>query len=137
MGRHVRPPSPPPPDPDARCCILLPVVAFTGLSLTAALGDSVDVDETAFPWSSVGKIYNSARSSCSGALIARDKVLTAAPRNSSRCFLQMAITWFMLIMHVVKETRLLTLCIVSLYIRNDSNRMERLATDSRQSLRGL
>jgi hypothetical protein len=58
--------------------VLLPVAAFT-LSLTAALGrDSVDVDETAFPWSSVGKIYNSARSSCSGALIARDKVLTAA-----------------------------------------------------------
>src|SRR3954466_7003102 len=58
---------------------VLAVAAFTGLSLTAAFGgDPVDVDETAFPWSSVGKIYNSARSSCSGALIARDKVLTAA-----------------------------------------------------------
>ena len=31
-----------------------------------------------FPWSSVGKIYNSARSSCTGSVIAPDKVLTAA-----------------------------------------------------------
>jgi hypothetical protein len=47
-----------------------------------------------------------------GALIARDKVLTAAHclfNRATHRFLQMAITWFMLIMHVVKETRLLTL----------------------------
>ena len=59
MGRHVRAPSPPRPTRMRVLVVLLPVAAFTGLSLTAALGrDSVDVDETAFPWSSVGKIYN-------------------------------------------------------------------------------
>jgi protease YdgD len=59
--------------------LLLAAAGFTGLCLGAALGhDAVDVDERAFPWSSVGKIYNSARSSCTGSLIAQDKVLTAA-----------------------------------------------------------
>jgi len=52
---------------------------LTGVSLNAALGhDPIDVDANAFPWSSVGKIYNSARSSCTGSLIAPDKILTAA-----------------------------------------------------------
>jgi protease YdgD len=40
--------------------------------------DAIDVDADVFPWSSVGKIYNSARSSCTGSVIAPDKVLTAA-----------------------------------------------------------
>jgi protease YdgD len=41
-------------------------------------GDTVDVDQNTFPWSSVGKIYNGSRSSCTGSVIASDKVLTAA-----------------------------------------------------------
>jgi V8-like Glu-specific endopeptidase len=62
-----------------RALELLAAAAFIGLSWSAAFAnDAVDVDETTFPWSAVGKIYNSARSSCTGSLIARDKVLTAA-----------------------------------------------------------
>jgi protease YdgD len=58
---------------------LLLAAALGGLAGSAALGhDAVDVDERAVPWSSVGKIYNSARASCTGSLIARDKALTAA-----------------------------------------------------------
>ena len=45
---------------------------------TASSHDAIDVDADVFPWSSVGKIYNSARSSCTGSVIAPDKVLTAA-----------------------------------------------------------
>ncbi len=36
------------------------------------------VDANAYPWSSVGKLFNSVGGSCTGAVIARDKVLTAA-----------------------------------------------------------
>jgi protease YdgD len=55
------------------------LVVFAGASLgTAFSHDAVDVDADVFPWSSVGKIYNSARSSCTGSVIAPDKVLTAA-----------------------------------------------------------
>src|SRR5215469_18504161 len=54
-------------------------LGLTGASLSAALGhDPIDVNANVFPWSSVGKIYNSARSSCTGSLIAPDKILTAA-----------------------------------------------------------
>src|SRR5262245_57138581 len=54
-------------------------LGLTGVSLSAALGhDPIDVNANVFPWSSVGKIYNSARSSCTGSLIAPDKILTAA-----------------------------------------------------------
>jgi protease YdgD len=45
---------------------------------TAFGHDAIDVDADLFPWSSIGKIYNSARSSCTGSVIAQDKVLTAA-----------------------------------------------------------
>ena len=55
------------------------LAAFAGAALGTAFGhEAVDVDADAFPWSSVGKIYNSARSSCTGSVIAPDKVLTAA-----------------------------------------------------------
>ncbi|MGD9714487.1 MAG: serine protease [Thermomicrobiales bacterium] len=40
--------------------------------------DAIDVDANVSPWSSVGKINNSARSSCTGSLVAPNKVLTAA-----------------------------------------------------------
>jgi protease YdgD len=36
------------------------------------------VDELRYPWSSVGKLFNETGSSCSGVVIARDKILTAA-----------------------------------------------------------
>jgi protease YdgD len=36
------------------------------------------VDELRYPWSSIGKLFNETGSSCSGVVIARDKVLTAA-----------------------------------------------------------
>jgi protease YdgD len=54
-------------------------LGLTGVSLSVALGhDPIDVNANVFPWSSVGKIYNSAHSSCTGSLIAPDKILTAA-----------------------------------------------------------
>jgi len=36
------------------------------------------VDELRYPWSSIGKLYNETGASCSGVVIARDKILTAA-----------------------------------------------------------
>ena len=55
------------------------LAVFAGvLPQTAFSHDAIDVDADVFPWSSVGKIYNSARSSCTGSVISPDKVLTAA-----------------------------------------------------------
>jgi protease YdgD len=55
------------------------IIAFAGGSLDRSFGhEAIDVDADMFPWSSVGKIYNSARSSCTGSVIALSKVLTAA-----------------------------------------------------------
>ena len=36
------------------------------------------VDEMSYPWSSIGKLFNETGSSCSGVVIAQDKILTAA-----------------------------------------------------------
>src|SRR6478672_6848052 len=57
---------------------LLVVLAWVVPLHTAFGHDAIDVDADLFPWSSIGKIYNSARSSCTGSVIAQDKVLTAA-----------------------------------------------------------
>jgi protease YdgD len=55
------------------------IIAFAGGTLDRSVShEAVDVDVDKFPWSSVGKIYNSARSSCTGSVIAPSKVLTAA-----------------------------------------------------------
>jgi protease YdgD len=58
------------------------VLAFTGAAHGAAIGPSgahrEAVDEHSYPWSSLGKLYNETGGSCSGAVIARDKILTAA-----------------------------------------------------------
>jgi protease YdgD len=55
------------------------IIAFAVGSLDRSFGhEAIDVDADTFPWSSVGKIYNSARSSCTGSVIAPSKVLTAA-----------------------------------------------------------
>src|SRR6476660_1253337 len=61
----------------AKMAFLL-AVAWIGPLQAAFSHDAIDVDANVFPWSSVGKIYNSARSSCTGSVIAPDKVLTAA-----------------------------------------------------------
>ena len=58
--------------------VLLAVVALVVPRQTAFGHDAIEVDAEVFSWSSVGKIYNSARSSCTGSVIAPDKVLTAA-----------------------------------------------------------
>lgn len=44
----------------------------------AAQAHHAKVDASAYPWSSVGKLFNSVGGSCTGAVIARDKILTAA-----------------------------------------------------------
>ena len=36
------------------------------------------VDEQSYPWSAIGKLFTESGSECSGVLISRDKVLTAA-----------------------------------------------------------
>ena len=36
------------------------------------------VDVASYPWSAIGKLFNEAGGSCTGAIIARDKILTAA-----------------------------------------------------------
>ena len=55
--------------------------------LTAASGANASVrrrthreavDERSYPWSAIGKLFNEEGGECSGVLIARDKVLTAA-----------------------------------------------------------
>jgi protease YdgD len=65
----------------------LPLIAALGLSLlgqayAAAIGPMGPhreaVDEQRYPWSSIGKLFNETGGACSGAVIARDKILTAA-----------------------------------------------------------
>ena len=36
------------------------------------------VDERSYPWSAIGKLFNEAGGECSGVVIARNKILTAA-----------------------------------------------------------
>jgi protease YdgD len=36
------------------------------------------VDESRYPWSAIGKLFNEAGGACTGAIIARDRILTAA-----------------------------------------------------------
>jgi protease YdgD len=65
---------------------LLLVAAVSISTLTAANSATLGpmelhreaVDEQRYPWSSVGKLYNETGGFCSGAVISRDKILTAA-----------------------------------------------------------
>lgn len=65
---------------------LLLLAAVSASMLTAASGAAIApldahrdaVDEQSYPWSAIGKLYNESGASCSGVVIARDKVLTAA-----------------------------------------------------------
>jgi protease YdgD len=68
----------------ARCVLL--VGAFNNSTLAVAYGAPVmplgihreDVNAAHHPWSSIGKLYNETGGSCSGVVISRDKILTAA-----------------------------------------------------------
>lgn len=67
-----------------RC--LLWAAAFKMCACAYAVADQNDpspqhretVDVSAYPWSSIGKLFNEAGGSCTGAVIAHNKVLTAA-----------------------------------------------------------
>ena len=57
----------------------LSALAGTIISATAEnINHHARVDIRAYPWSSVGKIYNSTGSACTGSLVGLNKVLTAA-----------------------------------------------------------
>lgn len=65
----------------------LPLVAALALSLPIAGHAAVTgpteihreaVDEQSYPWSSIGKLFNETGASCSGVVISRDQILTAA-----------------------------------------------------------
>jgi protease YdgD len=70
----------------ARSRGLLLFAAVSVSMLTAASGATIGpselhreaVDEQRYPWSSVGKLYNETGGSCSGVVISRDRILTAA-----------------------------------------------------------
>jgi protease YdgD len=80
-------------------------VVFLALMLTASMPgrafsrEAISVDTNAYPWSSVGKIYNSARSACTGAVVAAEKVITAAHclfNHATQRFLQASSLHFLL-----------------------------------------
>ena len=66
--------------------VLLLLAAITAVAVTEAHGGPMwpatihreDVDVSRYPWSAVGKLFNETGSSCSGVLISRDEILTAA-----------------------------------------------------------
>ena len=66
--------------------VLLLLAALTAVAVTEAHGGPIlpatihreDVDVSRYPWSAVGKLFNETGSSCSGVLISRDEILTAA-----------------------------------------------------------
>lgn len=69
--------------------IAIAALSFAGAQTVPARADPVSsgeasqihhatVDANAYPWSSIGKLFNSVGGSCTGAVIAPDKVLTAA-----------------------------------------------------------
>lgn len=51
--------------------------AYGGPMLPAAIHRE-DVDVSRYPWSAIGKLFNETGSSCSGVLISRDEIVTAA-----------------------------------------------------------
>lgn len=66
--------------------VLLPLTALFAVAVTEAHGGPMwpatihreDVDVSRYPWSAVGKLYNETGASCSGVLISRDEIVTAA-----------------------------------------------------------
>jgi len=65
---------------------LLLLVALCAVAAPEALGGPIvpatihreDVDQSRYPWSAIGKLFNETGASCSGVLISRDEVVTAA-----------------------------------------------------------
>jgi protease YdgD len=67
----------------AQCWLLLAALVVAWPASAAAQAVSADphresIDPLQQPWSAIGKLYNETGASCSGVVIARDKVLTAA-----------------------------------------------------------
>jgi protease YdgD len=52
--------------------------AVADIDVTGSVSHREAVDVSAYPWSAIGKLFNEAGGSCTGAIIARDKILTAA-----------------------------------------------------------
>ena len=52
-------------------------IAAADTNVTGSL-HSEPVDVASYPWSAIGKLFNEAGGSCTGAIISRDKILTAA-----------------------------------------------------------
>jgi protease YdgD len=65
---------------------LLLFAAFSAVAVSEAHGGPIvpatihreDVDVSRYPWSAIGKLFNETGASCSGVLISRDEVVTAA-----------------------------------------------------------
>jgi protease YdgD len=66
--------------------VLLLLAAIYAVAVSEAHGGPMwpttihreDVDVSRYPWSAIGKLFNETGSSCSGVLISRDEILTAA-----------------------------------------------------------
>jgi protease YdgD len=66
--------------------VLLLLAAIYAVAVTEAHGGPMwpatihreDVDVSRYPWSAIGKLFNETGSSCSGVLISRDEIVTAA-----------------------------------------------------------
>ena len=66
--------------------ILLLLAALCAMAATEAHGGPMlpttihreDVDSSRYPWSAIGKLFNETGASCSGVLISRDEIVTAA-----------------------------------------------------------
>jgi protease YdgD len=56
---------------------LAPVAAVADVDATGSIHRE-PVDAASYPWSAIGKLFNEAGGSCTGAIISRDKILTAA-----------------------------------------------------------
>ena len=56
---------------------LASVAAAAEIEVTGSIHREA-VDVSAYPWSAIGKLFNEAGGSCTGVIIARDKILTAA-----------------------------------------------------------
>src|SRR5688572_32958549 len=52
--------------------------AASGATFGAPTGHREAVDEQSYPWSAIGKLFTEGVNECSGVLISRDKILTAA-----------------------------------------------------------
>jgi protease YdgD len=69
----------------AAFCVSVPSAAVGDARSASPLGDGYqftvhrqDVDVSRHPWSAIGALYNGTGSSCSGVIVARDRIVTAA-----------------------------------------------------------